>query len=167
MCSRPRTHTHRDITTITCINAISEYPCPSADGSSHQPFAEGLLDFRGQGEVFWASLDSQQQLGSLHLPLPQHQLEQRLRLWIHSHTYKLDRKHMGLLGTQRLFSGAASLAVLFLLFEEDTVWHHSKPNLVYTTIKSQMPVLFTPGRGFIFGVIPCRKQEWSCKNVVC
>lgn len=51
--------THAEITTITCIDAISEYPCPSADGSSHQPFAEGLLDFRGQGEVFWASLDSQ------------------------------------------------------------------------------------------------------------
>lgn len=41
----------------TCINAISEYPCPCAQGSSDQSVAEGLLDFRGQGKAFWAPLD--------------------------------------------------------------------------------------------------------------
>lgn len=44
---------------LTCINAISEYPCPCAEGSSGQPFAKGLLDFRWQDKVFWAPLDNQ------------------------------------------------------------------------------------------------------------
>ena len=79
----------------TCVHPSSEYPRPGGDSCFDQPFAHHLFDPRVQIKVLDSSVDRDEDLGQLHLPLFHHQPQDALRPRVigqphilHAHTWQ-------------------------------------------------------------------------------
>lgn len=63
---------------ITCVNPSCQDPCPGGDSSFNQALPHHLFDSGVQVKVLDASVDRDEDLRKLHLPLIQHQPQDAL-----------------------------------------------------------------------------------------